>query len=136
MGDPTHETPVLLVVDDNPGDVRFIEEAFAGADLDVAVRSATTREAALEHLHGRGESADAAEPDALLLDWHLSTGTGREVLAAAKALDASLPVVVMTGSKAELPAVDAAGPEADRVVEKRTDPEGYVEIVRSLLAVG
>ena len=125
----------LLLVEDNPGDVRFIEEAFADSELEVTVHATASRDEALEYLHGRGEFEDAPEPDVVLLDRHLSPGPGSAVVAAAKGVDSAIPVVVMTGTRAEVRTATPSFPAADRIVEKQTDPEGYVELLRSLLAV-
>lgn len=124
----------VLVVDDNPADIRFIEEAFDASELEPTVHSTTTKGEALAVLAQRDEYADAPEVDATFLDWHLSKTTGEEVLDAAKAVDPPVPVVVMTGSKSERDHLESSLPEADRCIEKRTDPEAYVEIIRDLLA--
>lgn len=134
MGDGRARDEDVLIVEDNPADVRFIEEAFEASELDPTVHSATASGEALDFVRRRGAYADAPSPDAILLDWHLSKTTGREVLEAAKAVDPPVPVVVMTGSKPELESLESSISEADRCIEKQTDPDAYVEIVRDVLA--
>lgn len=124
----------LLVVDDNPGDVRFIEEAFAESARDLAIHTASTVAEALDYLHGRGAYGDAPNPDVIFLDWHLPPETGGEVLRTARRIDPSIPVVVMTGSTSAREMAKRPARGADRYVEKPTDPEAYVELLRSLLA--
>lgn len=126
----------LLVVDDNPAEIRLIEEAFNGTQFDLSIYSVTTKDEALDFMEREDEYKDAPKPDVILLDWHLSTATGEEVLEAARSLDSPIPVVVMTGSKPELNAVESSLPQDERCIEKQTDPEAYIEILSSLLDNG
>lgn len=123
----------ILIVEDNPAEIRFLEEAFKDSELDPTIHSATTKREALDFVKQRGEYANASRFDVILLDWHLSKTTGQEVLEAAKAVDPQIPVVVLTGSKHELDALKSLS-EADECIEKQTDPEAYIKIIRSLLA--
>lgn len=90
---------VILIVEDNPGDIRLIEEAFRGSPLDSTIHTTKTRDAALDFLYQRGEYEDVRRPDLILLDWNLSQNTGEEVIREAKSVEPAVPVVVMTGSK-------------------------------------
>lgn len=123
----------VLVVDDNPGDRRFIEEAFRASQLALDVHTANTKDEALDLIRRRGEYEDALEPAAILLDWNLSEKTGEEVVSAAKSGDSDIPVIVMSGSRAEIKDVKSAFSDVEMYMEKPTEPEGYVEPVRSLL---
>lgn len=123
----------LLVVEDNPGDVRFIEVAFEDSELGPTIHIASTVAEALDYLHQREDYATAPRPDVVLLDWHLTQNTSKDVLEAAKSIDSSMPVVVMTGSTAEVEKLAGSIPHADVCIEKQTDPEGYLEVLRSSL---
>lgn len=123
----------VLIVEDNPAEIRFIEEAFDAAEHDPTIHSATTEGEAIDVLYQRGEHSDAPAIDLVLLDWHLSTATGRDVLEAAKALDHEVTVVVMTGSKPELETLRSSLSGADECIEKQTEPESYMELFHSLL---
>ncbi len=123
----------VLLVDDNPGDRRFIEEALRDSPLDLVIHTVETRDEALDVVNRRGAYEDGPEPDVVLLDWNLSRETGREVVEAAKSGDASIPVLVMTGSNPEMTNVESYLSAEDMLIEKPTDPEGYIEPVRSLL---
>lgn len=122
----------LLVVEDHPGDVRFIEEAVRSSSLDLTVHSVPTRSEAFDFVHNRGAYADAPEPDAVFLDWDLTRSSGDEVLASIKAVYPDLPVVVMTGSGPEMEHVRSTVLDADAFMEKPTDPEAYIEAIASL----
>lgn len=123
----------VLVVDDNPGDVRFIKEALEDSRWDPTVHTATSSEEALDFVRRFEESEDVPEPDVVLLDWNLSQTTGREVLAALESDHPHIPVVVMTGAQPETDDGESPVPEADEYVEKPTKPEGYIDILRSVL---
>ena len=123
----------ILVVDDNRGDIRFIEEAFQASAIDPNIHPTTTSDDALDFLSGRGEYEGAPDPDVILLDWNLSQTTGKEVLQVAKAGEKPIPVIVMTGSQAKIDELQSTASEADLFIEKPTEPDGYIEAVQSAL---
>jgi len=79
---------MILVVDDEPHVSQMLEEYFVG--LGYAVSVATTGHEALR-------LAAESRPDAVLLDMHLPDTTGDQMLAKLRALDSSLPVVMLSG---------------------------------------
>ena len=79
---------MILVVDDERHVSEMLEEYFVG--LGYAVSVATTGHEALR-------LAAASRPDAVLLDMHLPDTTGDQMLAKLRALDSSLPVVMLSG---------------------------------------
>ena len=121
----------ILIVEDNPGDIRLIEEAFKASPLDPTLHTAKTCEEALEILFQRGEYDGVPRPDLVLVDWNLSKQTGDEVIGTVNSVDSAIPVVVMTGSKQELQRVESAAPPADDYIEKQTDIQAYIDILRS-----
>lgn len=121
----------VLVVEDNPGDIRLLEEAFEASPLDTTLHTARTREEALEMLFQRGEHDGVPTPDLVLVDWNLSQHTGDEVIRAVKSVDSAIPVVVMTGSRPGLQRIESESPAADGYIEKQTDIEAYIDILRS-----
>lgn len=123
----------ILVVDDNGGDIRFIEEAFQASARDPNIHPTTTSDEALDFLSRRGEYEGAPDPDVILLDWNLSETTGKEVLQAAKSGDTPIPVIVMSGSKAKIDELQTTASKADLFIEKPTEPDGYIEAVQSTL---
>lgn len=125
------EVESILLVEDNPGDIRLIEEAFEASPLDPTIHPTKTGDEALDLLLQRGEYEDVPRPDLVLLDWKLSQYTGEEVIEAAKSGNSSIPVVVMLGSQSGLERVESSAPEADEYIEKQTDLQAYIEILRS-----
>lgn len=124
----------ILLVEDNPADVRLVEEAFHASSFDPTIRTSRTRDEALDQLSRRGEHEGESAPDLVLLDWNLSQHTGEAVIEAAKSCDPPIPVVVMTGSKSELVRVESSVSAADGYIEKPADPHGYIDVLRSCRA--
>lgn len=121
----------ILLVDDNPGDIRLIEEAFRESPLDPTIHATKTRDEAVDVLFRRGQHEGTPRPDLVLLDWRLSQETGEEVVEAAKSGVLDIPVVVMTGSKSGLECIESSVPAADEYIQKKTDPQAYIDILRS-----
>lgn len=122
----------LLVVEDNPADIRFIEEVVSGSSLAVTVHSVSTSDAGLDFVRQRGTHADAPEPDLVFLDWNLEQSTGRAVLTTLTSESSHIPVVVLTGSKAALESDQSLPEQADVVTEKPSEPDEYLQILRSV----
>lgn len=121
----------ILIVDDNPRDIRFIKETFHASELDPTIHTATTSDEAINFLTQRQE--DEEKPlDVILLDWNLSKTTGQEVLQVAKSTAENVPIVVMTGSLVETDELTSTAPKADLVIEKPTDPDKYIKSVHSV----
>jgi chemotaxis family two-component system response regulator Rcp1 len=97
------ESKIILLIEDNRGDIRLIQEALKNTAAQCQVAVVRDGIEAMEYLRRHGDYADAARPDLILLDLNLPRKDGREVLAEIKA-DASLkhiPVVVLTTSRNE-----------------------------------
>jgi len=125
---------VILLVEDNPGDVRLTQEALR--DAKVCNRMHVVRDGveAMEFLRRTGTHADAPRPDLILLDLNLPRKDGREVLADVKA-DPDLrriPVVVLTTSKAEEDILRAYNLNANCYIAKPVDFDQFVHVVRSI----
>ena len=124
----------VLLVEDNPGDVRLTQEALKDGRVMVNLTVATDGVEALEILHRRGPHSDKARPDLILLDLNLPKKNGREVLEAIKADDdlKPIPVIVMTTSKAEQDIHRAYHLNANCYVTKPVDLDEFLNVVRSI----
>lgn len=122
----------LLIVDDNPGDIRFIEEAVGMSQFDPTIHTVTTEEEALDFVYQQTDFDDAPIPDVVFLDWNLSKTTGKAVLEAVRSIDTTVSVVVMTGSQPAKIAEETSGSQAAMYIEKPTDPDGYIHCLRSI----
>ena len=135
MGTLLEELRDLLVVDDNPADARFIEEALQQSRLDPDVHHVTTCGEVREFLARRGPYEGVPRPDMVLLDWHLAKTTAEEVLTTLEREYPTVSVIVMTGTQPESQVADSAVAGADAVIEKPTEPEEYIDAIRSVMAV-
>jgi two-component system, chemotaxis family, response regulator Rcp1 len=95
---PLHE---LLIVDDNPADISLAREALIACSYSGGINTAADGVEALAFLTRRGEYADAAKPDLVLLDLNLPKRDGLSVLTAIKANRdlRQIPVVIFSTSQ-------------------------------------
>jgi CheY-like chemotaxis protein len=124
----------ILLVEDNPGDVRLIQEALRDGKVWNNPHVVTDGEAALEFLYRRGPFTDAPRPDMVLLDLNLPKKDGREVLAVIKS-DSDLkriPVVVLTTSKEEEDVHRAYNLAANCYVTKPVEFEEFMKVIRAI----
>lgn len=124
----------ILLVEDNPGDVRLTIEALRGAKVANELHVVGDGEAALNFLYQRGAYADAVRPDIILLDLNLPRLEGREVLAQVKA-DPSLstiPTIILTTSSADIDIKESYELHANCFISKPVDFNEFIEAVRSL----
>lgn len=93
----------VLLVDDNPGDVRLIQESITDSKGRTCFHVVDDGEQAMAFLRREAALADAARPHLILLDLNLPRKDGREVLAEVRADPAlaAIPVVVLTSSAAQ-----------------------------------
>jgi CheY-like chemotaxis protein len=124
----------ILLVEDNPGDVRLTREALKDAKVVNNLSVVADGEAALEFLRRRGKYATAPRPDIVLLDLNLPRKDGREVLEEIKRDEAlmTIPVVVLTTSKAEEDIVRSYRLHANCYITKPVDFGRFMEVVRQL----
>jgi two-component system, chemotaxis family, response regulator Rcp1 len=131
----TDNKPVeILLVEDNPGDVRLTMEALKEGRLLNHVSVAEDGVEALAFLRQKGKYADEARPDLILLDLNLPKKDGREVLAEIKE-DPELrhiPVVVLTTSTAEQDVLRTYDLHANCYISKPVDFEQFIEVVKSV----
>ena len=124
----------VLLIEDDPGDVVLIREAFEHNKVHNALNVVSDGVEALEFLRNEGAHADAPRPDLILLDLNLPRMDGREVLAQIKG-DAELrtiPVVVLTTSAAEEDIVRSYDLHANAYVTKPVDFQRFIEVVRQI----
>lgn len=124
----------ILLVEDNPGDVRLTREALNEAKVRNNLHVAENGEEAMRFLRREGKSAGAPRPDVVLLDLNLPKKNGMEVLAEMKK-DESLrciPVVILTTSEAERDIVKAYDNHANCFITKPLDLDQFAQVVQSI----
>jgi len=124
----------VLLVEDNPGDVRLTMEAMRESKVLVNLSVAPDGVAALAFLHKEGVYQASPRPDLILLDLNLPKKDGREVLAEVKA-DSDLrriPVVVLTTSRAEEDILRTYNLHANCFITKPVDRDQFITVVGSI----
>ena len=124
----------VLLVEDNPGDVRLTKEALKEGKLLNQLTVVGDGVEALSFLRKEGIYADALQPELILLDLNLPKKDGREVLAEIKA-DPNLrriPVVVLTTSSSEEDILRIYDLHANCYITKPVDLEQFMGVVKSI----
>jgi CheY-like chemotaxis protein len=124
----------ILLVEDNPADIRLTKEALKEADHKVNLSVARDGVSALQFLRTLGSSPDRPRPDLIMLDLNMPKKNGREVLAEVKA-DPNLraiPVVVLTTSISDDDVLASYNLHANCYVHKPMDLERFIEVILSI----
>ena len=97
----SHKPTELLIIEDNPGDVRLLEEAFRELQANIHIQIARDGAEGLEMVLDSGPRR--RRPDLILLDLNLPKVSGHDVLSRLKTDPNTrrIPVIVLTSSKAE-----------------------------------
>jgi len=124
----------ILLVEDNPGDVRLTKEALKDAKVLNEIFVARDGVEAMEFLHRKGKFEGVPLPDIILLDLNLPRKDGREVLAEVKEdpILKHIPVVVLTTSKADEDIIRTYNLHANAFITKPVDLKRFSEIIHVL----
>ena len=124
----------ILLVEDNPGDVRLTKEAFKEAKVNNNLHIVSDGVEAMDFLRRKGKYIEAPRPDIILLDLNMPKKNGREVLAEIKA-DPDLmriPVLVLTISQAEEDILKSYNLHANCYIQKPVDINKFIDVVKSI----
>ncbi len=135
MSNQTIVRPIeILLVEDNPGDVRLTKEALKEGKVVNNLHVVGDGVEALAFLQRAGKYANAPRPDVILLDLNLPRKDGREVLAEVKADEhlRRIPVVVLTVSKAEEDILRTYDLHANCYITKPVDLDQFIKVVKSI----
>ncbi|MBK6326854.1 MAG: response regulator [Chloroflexi bacterium] len=121
----------ILLIEDNPGDVRLTQEALKEGKI---LNQITVVEDGVEAMGYLRKKDNQNRPDLIMLDLNLPRMNGREVLAAIKADETlrRIPVVVLTTSDSEQDILDSYNLHANCYVTKPVDLEQFIHVVRSI----
>lgn len=136
MREPAKRVPVIeiLLVEDDPRDVRMTEEALRAAKVHNRLTVASDGVEALRILRREGEHRAAPRPDLVLLDLHLPHLDGQGVLAEMKGSTdlRSIPVAVVSGPQTEMDTVGARRLGAACHIRKPVDFHQLIRVVESV----
>jgi two-component system, chemotaxis family, response regulator Rcp1 len=133
MKDKASQEPIeILLVEDNPGDVRLTLEAMKEGRVLNRISVVEDGIEALAFLNREGRYADSPRPDLILLDLNLPRKDGREVLAAIKTDTRlkSIPVVVLTTSQAEQDILMTYELHANCFITKPVQLDDFLNVIR------
>jgi CheY-like chemotaxis protein len=124
----------VLLVEDDPGDVLLIREAFDDHKVGNGLTVVSDGVEAMEFLRGEGEHAGRVRPDLILLDLNLPRKSGAEVLAEIKTDPAlsMIPVVVLTTSQSEDDVLRSYKLHANAFITKPVDFDQFGAIVKQI----
>jgi len=124
----------ILLVEDNPGDIRLTKEVLKDGKIRNNLNVTTDGEEALLYLKKEGQYANAITPDIILLDLNLPKKDGREVLAAIKSNPdlKCIPVIVLTTSAAEKDILNMYAHHANCYITKPVDFNQFINVIRSI----
>jgi two-component system, chemotaxis family, response regulator Rcp1 len=124
----------ILLVEDNPGDVRLTQEAFSDSRIPININVAMDGEEALAYLRRIPPYSDVTRPDMILLDLNIPKRDGREVLEEVKKdpFLHNIPVVVLTTSNAEQDIQKTYNLNVNAYINKPVDFDKFLDIVQKI----
>jgi CheY-like chemotaxis protein len=124
----------VLLVEDDPGDVLLIREAFADHKVGNVLSVVSDGVEAMEFVRREGRYADRERPDLVVLDLNLPRKSGSEVLGEIKSDPelSTIPVVVLTTSEAEEDVTRSYRQHANAYITKPVDFDRFREIVHQI----
>jgi CheY-like chemotaxis protein len=124
----------ILLVEDNPGDVRLTQEALKEGKILNNLHMARDGVEAISFLRREGENGTAVRPDLILLDLNLPRKDGREVLTEIKKDEElrRIPVVVLTTSRAEEDIIRTYDCHANCYITKPVDFDQFINVIKSI----
>lgn len=124
----------ILLVEDNPADVRLTREAFKEGRIRNRLTVACDGVEALDYLQNRGHFANAPRPDMILLDLNLPKKNGRQVLAEIKRDEhlCAIPVVILSTSQSDEDISSSYDLHANCYISKPVDLDHFISVVHSI----
>ena len=124
----------ILLVEDNPADVRLTEEVIKQSEHVTNIRVAEDGVVAMEMLRGEGDHGGTTRPDLILLDLRLPRKDGPEVLADINSDESlvNIPVMILTGTEAEQSLLNAYNIPPSRFCRKPIELQRFNNVVGQL----
>jgi len=124
----------ILLIEDNPGDVRLTQEAFKEGQISIDLNVVMDGVEAIRYLRKEAPYEDATTPDLVLLDLNLPKRDGREVLEEIKTDDhlKRIPVVVLTTSNAEQDILKSYNLHVNCYINKPVDFDKFFDIIQKI----
>ena len=125
----------ILLVEDNPGDIRLAREALKEGNIDGTLHVVRDGLEAFQFLRRENKFQDAAKPDLVLLDLHMPGKNGFDTLSDIKKEPAlhRIPVIVLTTSKERDDILRAYDLHANCFITKPIDMGQFIDIVKEII---
>lgn len=125
----------VLVVEDNPGDIRLIREGFQGSSIEHSLTVVHDGEEALDYLYQRNGHESKTRPNLVILDLNVPKKSGRAVLE--RINDEPnlrlIPLLVLSGSQTENHILETYQLGADGYFVKPTDPHEFISLLETIV---
>ena len=124
----------VLLIEDNPGDIRLTREAFRDSNISISLNVVTDGVEAMQFLRREGAYVDAPRPDLILLDLNLPKIDGRQVLTLIKGDDRlkAIPTVILTTSEAEADIMTSYQLQANCYLSKPVQLDSFENPAKSI----
>ncbi len=124
----------ILLIEDNPGDIRLTEEAFHECKININLTAVMDGVEAINYLKRHPGYEDAVTPDLILLDLNLPKKDGREVLEEIKSNPQlkRIPVIVLTTSNAEQDILKTYNHHVNGFINKPVDFDRFFDIIQKI----
>jgi CheY-like chemotaxis protein len=124
----------ILLVEDDPGDVLLIREAFSDYKVGNLLHVVSDGVEAMRFVRGEGDQAEHERPDLVLLDLNLPRKSGIEVLTEIKSDPelSTIPVIVLTTSESEEDVMRSYRSHANAYITKPVDFGRFKEVVHQI----
>lgn len=131
----SHTQTEILLVEDNPGDIRLAKEACSEFDIPIEIHVAKDGQEAITFLKQMELSTHVPHPHLILLDLNLPAFDGRDVLKFIKTHPTLklIPVIILTTSKSDEDIAKSYEYHANAYVQKPVDLDGFIPMMQSLL---
>jgi len=128
------KTVEILLVEDNPGDVRLTKEAFKENKIKNNLNVVGDGVEAMAYLYKQGKYKSKPKPNLILLDLNMPKKDGREVLAEIKDIDSlkMIPIVILTTSLAENDIISSYNHHANCYINKPVELNKFLKVVESI----
>lgn len=129
------ENPIeILLVEDNLGDIRLIEEVFIDANIENKMQVAQDGEKAMKILRREGKHANTNRPDLILLDLNLPKMNGKEVLREIKEDEnlKCIPVIILTTSTSKEDLLETYNHNANCYINKPFDFDHLLKVINNI----
>jgi CheY-like chemotaxis protein len=129
------DSRLILVIEDNPGDIRLMKEALREAGPDFVLEFAADGEQALRFLNREHPYENSPRPSLIFLDLNLPKGTSRDILRYIKSSRDlfTIPVAVLTSSSSDEDVREVFALHANCYLRKPVDLDNYLKTIRSTI---